>query len=109
MKYFAYSCIYYPILTCNTIHNLGTFGNFIIQDNSTTQSLPYDFESVMHFPYNLFSYKESAPTIVPKSQDIPLISLGKSNTGTDLDFLHVNLLYCGGTCVQLHNERKPLF
>ena len=56
----------------------------------------------MHFPHNCFSYKENVPTIIPKSENIPLIALGKSNTGTDLDFLHVNLLYCRGTYVQLH-------
>ena len=69
---------------------------FSIEEDSTAQGLPYDFESNMHFQHNVFSISEQIPTIIPLSARLPSRSLGVSKTGTYLDFLHVKILYCGG-------------
>ena len=70
--------------------------SFHVQEKSTSQGLPYDFESVMHFRQNALSTRPKKNTIIPKSTEIPSSRLGTSINGTILDFLHVNLLYCGG-------------
>ena len=51
----------------------------------------------MHFRHNAFSREMSQKsTVFPCNQTIPRNKLGSSYTGTELDFLHINLLYCGG-------------
>ena len=75
----------------------GFVENFLIQNSSTSQGLPYDFSSIMHFRPNAFSVDYHKSTIVPHNHTIPTAILGSSATATDLDFLHLNLLYCGGT------------
>ena len=71
-------------------------GNFHVQENSTTQQLPYDFESIMHFQHNAFSINPSKSTLIPISPGVSFNQMGTSKNGTTLDFLHVKLLYCGG-------------
>ena len=70
--------------------------NFEVQDKSTAQGLPYDFESVMHFRYNEMSVSCEKLTLLPQNSSLHSIRLGISVTGTKLDFLHINILYCGG-------------
>ena len=70
---------------------------FRIENRTTSQGLPYDFSSIMHFRHNAFS-RDNKSTVFPRSHTIPKTFLGMSATGTDLDFLHLNILYCGGTC-----------
>ena len=70
--------------------------NFHVQESSTAQGLPYDFESVMHFRQNAFSRSLHKLTVLPSKEGLPSSRLGISHTGTNLDFLHVNILYCGG-------------
>ena len=50
----------------------------------------------MHFRHNAFGRKKGLTTVMPRDEAIFPSSLGISTTGTDFDFLHVNLLYCGG-------------
>ena len=69
---------------------------FRTQNMSTSQGLPYDFSSIMHFRHNAFSRDSSKSTLIPHNATIPKITLGSSATATDLDFLHLNILYCGG-------------
>ena len=69
---------------------------FEIQSRSTPQGLPYDFNSIMHFRHNAFSSNSNNSTVVPHNRTIPLTVLGSSAAATNLDFLHINLLYCGG-------------
>ena len=73
----------------------------MIQSRSTSQELPYDFRSIMHFRHNAFSRVPCTSTLVPRSRRIPKTILGSWTTPTDLDFLHLNLLYCGGTDADL--------
>ena len=69
---------------------------FRVENKTTSQGLPYDFNSIMHFRHNAFSRGHKS-TVLPRDHGIPKTSLGTSDTGTDLDFLHLNVLYCGGT------------
>ena len=69
---------------------------FWIESRSTSQGLPYDFSSIMHFRHNAFSRNREKSTVVPRNRTIPKTILGNSSMATDLDFLHLNLLYCGG-------------
>ena len=70
---------------------------FWIESRSTSQGLPYDFKSIMHFRHKAFSHDQYASTVVPRNHTISRTILGRSATATDLDFLHLNFLYCGGT------------
>ena len=60
--------------------------------NSSTQGLPYQIESLMHFCYNEYSIWPDEFTMVSK-QRIELLS---SQFPTTLDYMHINLLYCNG-------------
>ena len=56
----------------------------------------------MHYRHNDFlsggaSQKRDASTIVPHEHSIRKGILGSSDEATYLDFLHLNVLYCGGT------------
>ena len=53
----------------------------------------------MHFRHNAFSRNQSKSTVVARNRTIHKTILGSSATATDLDFLHLNLLYCEGTCM----------
>ena len=73
---------------------------FDLEFASTTQRLPYDLSSIMHFQHNAFGYPHQS-TLEPVNHTIPKKQLGISVTGTDLDFLHINLLYCEGNVLFL--------
>ena len=76
---------------------VGFGGKFFIRNKSTSQGLPYDFSSIMHFRHDAFSRALNESTVVTRNHTIPKTILGGSTDATDLDFLHINLLYCGGT------------
>ena len=73
---------------------------FDVEFASTSQGLPYDFSSVMHFQHNAFALPHKS-TLKPLSLRTPNEELGSSITGTEFDFLHINLLYCQGNAVCL--------
>ena len=75
---------------------LGVEESFAVESNSTSQGLPYQIYSLMHFSHNSFAFSPLLSTITPKDTLVPLELLGKSTTALRLDFLHINLLYCGG-------------
>ena len=68
---------------------------FDVDFTSTNQGLPYDITSVMHFEHNVFACPNQS-TLEPLSLMIAKKELGSSVTGTEFDFLHINLLYCQG-------------
>ena len=79
------------------IQPVGFEGQFDVLNNITSQGIPYDFSSIMHFRHNAFSRAiRQKSTVLPRNQTIPISKLGISSTGTDLDFFHINLLYCEG-------------
>ena len=59
---------------------------------STTQGLPYDYKSVMHYRPTSYTF----PTISPIDYKISIYMLGASDVPTSTDYLHINLLYCRG-------------
>ena len=77
----------------------GFENNFDITSTAftTTQGVPYDLGSVMHYGARAFS-RNRQPTIVPVDPSVSLNSLGQRNGLSDSDVQHVNSLYCGGAC-----------
>lgn len=61
----------------------------------TTQGVPYDLRSIMHYGAFAFS-RNGRPTIEPVDSSVSQNSLGQRNGFTQLDIQHVNTLYCGG-------------
>ena len=94
------------IHTCTHIHtyihihiylcNVGYSKEFNIEVKSTSQNLPYDYFSVMHHYHNSFSSSCRLSTMIPVNLSIAPECLGTSTVTTELDLLHINLLYCGG-------------
>ena len=68
---------------------------FKVSQSSTTQNLPYDYHSIMHYKAFELS-KNTTPTIKSLNASVPECSLGNSKVPTSLDILHINLLYCDG-------------
>jgi len=75
----------------------GTESNFDITNPSfvTTQGVPYDIRSIMHYSSTAFS-RNGQPTILPIDQNVPASNLGQRNGLTANDLQHVTTLYCGG-------------
>lgn len=67
--------------------------------NSTTQNLPYDYKSVMHFKCDDLDSRRGLNTLarISTNRKRPETLIRVSDTPTQLDYLHINLLYCGGT------------
>ena len=81
---------------------IGTEGNFEITNPAfvTTQGVPYDIRSIMHYSSTAFS-RNGNPTILPIDSGISASTLGQRQSLTSLDLLHVRTLYCGGECSSL--------
>lgn len=76
---------------------IGYEHNFDVEQNQTSQGLSYDYMSVMHFCCSMFARCRRHPTLIPKrSFQLPCFCMGEAKLPSDLDYLHVNLLYCGG-------------
>ena len=80
----------------SVITNVGFRDKFLIQSRSTSQGLPYDYSSIMHYRHNTFSRTRFGSTMIPGNRTIPKATLGNTVKPTELDFLHLNLLYCEG-------------
>ena len=89
-----YSC--YKLVTTLLIPVIGVESNFETTSTAfvTTQGVPYDIRSIMHYGAYAFS-RNRQPTIVPVDSGISLSSLGQRNGFTAMDIQHVNTLYCG--------------
>ena len=61
---------------------------------ATTQSVPYDYRSIMHYSAYAFS-QNGNPTIEPINSSVSLRDLGQRSGFSDSDLQHVNVLYCG--------------
>ena len=57
----------------------------------------------MHIRHNAFSSHHARSTVIPQNLTIPINKLGCSTTGTELDVLHINLLYCTGMLFESHD------
>lgn len=62
---------------------------------ATTQGVPYDFDSLMHYDAYAFSIN-GKPTIIPIDSTIDKTRLGQRDGFSINDLLHVKALYCPG-------------
>ena len=67
-----------------------------VQQHSSTQGLPYDYTSSMHFSHDQFARNTSASVISAFDPGIYPESLGHGDFPTPLDYLHIIFLYCNG-------------
>lgn len=65
---------------------------------ATTNGVPYDYDSVMHYPSDAFS-ANGEPTILPVNSDIDVGRLGQRNGLSVNDIAHIRALYCRGQFV----------
>ena len=103
IPFLSLATVYVCVLKCKIVfyriscERLGYGRHFAVEVGASSQQVPYDYSSVMHFRHNAFSREiRHKSTVLPRNQAIPKSELGSSYTGTNLDFLHINLLYCGG-------------
>ena len=62
---------------------------------ASTQGIPYDYRSLMHYRHHAFS-RNGHSTITPIKSGVNPEDLGQRNGFTDSDVRHVNALYgCG--------------
>ncbi len=59
----------------------------------TTQGVPYDLTSIMHYGAYAFS-RNGKPTIKPNDHSVPLNLLGQRSGFSEKDLMHLNALYC---------------
>ena len=62
---------------------------------STTNGIPYDFDSIMHYDAYAFT-RNDEPTIEPLDDTISLDRLGQRNRLSQYDLDHIKELYCEG-------------
>ncbi len=60
---------------------------------STTQGVPYDYDSLMHYGAYAFT-RNGGPTIEPLNSGVSLDALGQRSGFSTYDLEHVNVLYC---------------
>ena len=62
---------------------------------STTNDVPYDYDSIMHYDAYAFS-RNSRPTIEPLDDSVSMDRLGQRTHLSELDLDHIKELYCQG-------------
>lgn len=70
--------------------------------DTETFKLPYDYDSVLHYPYNAFAKSTKAPTIVPRVRER---RTGRDNQLSILDVARIRLAY-NCTEAELNGEDK---
>ena len=91
------STLDYSSLACNS-STAGYEHNFDIFYKASTQQVPYDFQSIMH--YGSYCYSSNGkPTLLQRvhSEDrVEFVKVKTVKLPSDYDYLHLNLLYCEG-------------
>ncbi len=59
----------------------------------TTQGVPYDYDSIMHYRSNAFS-RNGNPTILPTDTRVSASRLGQTSGLSFRDLQHIASLYC---------------
>ena len=77
--------------------NFHTAAHFMFKKlkDISTQNVPYDYHSIMHFISKLHPVT-GEPTIVSLMAGLNASDLGSALLPTEYDYLHINLLYCEG-------------
>ncbi|XP_019858826.1 PREDICTED: bone morphogenetic protein 1-like, partial [Amphimedon queenslandica] len=91
---------YVRIITGNI--RSGYAGNFVRRTTSDSQSLPYDYLSLMHYGRTAFS-RNGQPTIQPKPYSF--ITIGQRNRLSMYDVQHINIRYCPERALRLVGGR----
>ena len=74
-----------------------------LRGNATSQGLPFDLQSVMNY-FEFVTEGRSKPlTIFPHNDTWESGHSENYTLPTDLDILHINLLYCGGAKIKSVN------
>ena len=84
----------------NSYTQTDDFENFQIIPQAISQGIPYDYASIMHYSASGIS-KNGQFTIVPIIDTVSPDGLSTAITPTPFDYLHVNLLYCGGKVLHI--------
>ena len=64
------------------------------QDSADTLGLPYDFDSITHYPATAFQKAPGLNTITPKDPTVALSRLGQTERLSPTDINHVKIRYC---------------
>uniref|UniRef100_A0A1X7TQH0 Metalloendopeptidase n=1 Tax=Amphimedon queenslandica TaxID=400682 RepID=A0A1X7TQH0_AMPQE len=91
---------YVRIITGNI--RSGYAGNFVRRTTSDSQSLPYNYLSLMHYGRTTFS-RNGQPTIQPKPYSF--ITIGQRNRLSMYDVQHINIRYCPERALRLVGGR----
>ena len=85
----------------------GRENNFEITNPAfvTTQSVPYDLRSIMHYGARAFS-SNGQLTIDPVDPNVSPNDLGQRRELSDRDLQHIQALYCGGK-FRIMNDLSP--
>ncbi|XP_069479406.1 astacin-like metalloendopeptidase [Ambystoma mexicanum] len=74
----------------------GDWANLAIERNANTLGLPYDYNSIMHYPRNALTNTTGKSTIVPKPDST--IPIGQRYGLSNLDMAKINKLYKCNLC-----------
>lgn len=81
---------------------LGALLDFATEiEETTSQGIPYDYNSVMHFDVLQDSLDGISYTILPLFLYIHPDIIGQANSPTYYDYLHLKILYCGGKMFEI--------
>lgn len=72
----------------------------IDENMSTTNDIPYDYDSIMHYDAYAFS-RNDQPTIRPLDNTVILERLGQRTRLSEKDLNHIRELYCQGIVVSV--------
>ena len=72
-----------------------------------SQRLPYNYGSITHISFRDYSVS-NLPTILPNEFNTSVELLGSSTEPNDLDYLDINVLYCGGKTTLFIREKFTL-
>ena len=97
-------CIIFTCIYCSSTS--GYEWEFGRSSDASSQQLPYDIYSIMHYGSFCFS-ANGMPTLLhyssPHSHNTAkLVKVTKTSVPTTYDYLHVNLLYCEGRNTVFH-------
>lgn len=97
--------ICYLSTNTNRIHSiLGNKVQFQIHTDADMLGLPYDYESVMHYPFNAFAKNPNLPTIIPTTKNA---RIGQTKNLSPIDILRIQLAYkCNGASSDQQSGRS---
>jgi len=100
----------YVTINLNTVYS-GHHHNFEIRDkDTTTNGIPYDYYSIMHYDSFAFTQDWNVPSIIPKQAGVELVHSSYKSGYTPLDVQAVRKLYANAgvsRCSGAFTTSKP--